>query len=195
VLWECLAGVRCYDSTDDIDLVRRVPQARVRSFDEVGVEVPPSLEAIVRRGLEADPARRFPTAGAMAQALERYHRRAHPDFSPEYLAALLNGTVPSTQITTNPGPQAERTEAAFQMPPPRGERPRAPAAPRRESPRSSGREAPRESHREETRRADDVIAELATERPKPVLPKLAEDDEEEETTARERRVKGPPKSR
>lgn len=193
VLWECLAGVRCYESDDEIDLIRQVLKGRIRSFEEVGARVPSSLAAIVQRGLEADPARRYPSAGAMAQALEKYHRRAHPDFGPEYLAALLNGTVPATQITSSALAPSERTEAAISMDSLKPSRSRSAETSRQAPPRRPTGEVPSAAARGVTRRADDVMAELATERP---LPRLGSpEDDEDEPTALERRPKNVPPRR
>lgn len=98
VLWECLAGMRCYDSPDELRVLRNVQAGRVRSFHEVGINVPGSLEAIVMQALAREPEQRFQSAGEMAEALERYHRKVHPNFTPEYLGAALSGTVPGASL-------------------------------------------------------------------------------------------------
>jgi eukaryotic-like serine/threonine-protein kinase len=72
VLWEMLASVRLFGGRRSVaETLRRVQKGEVPSLRDVSTRyVPPRLEAIVRRGLERDPARRFKSAKAMADALE-----------------------------------------------------------------------------------------------------------------------------
>jgi serine/threonine protein kinase len=73
VLWEMLASSRLFGGADNsvADTLRKVQRGDVPALAAVSSRyVPPRLEAIVRRGLEQDPARRFNSAKAMADALE-----------------------------------------------------------------------------------------------------------------------------
>ncbi len=72
VLWESLAGQRLFDGANDFQVAEQIIHR--------GVQQPPSyfnsqvsaaLDAVVMRGLQADPARRYATALDMADALEQ----------------------------------------------------------------------------------------------------------------------------
>lgn len=73
VLWEMLASSRLFGSADSspADTVRKVLKGDVPALAAVSHRyVPAPLEAIVRRGLDPDPACRFTSAKALANALE-----------------------------------------------------------------------------------------------------------------------------
>jgi serine/threonine-protein kinase len=73
VLWEMLASSRLFGGAGNsvANTLRKVQKGEVPWLAAVSRRyVPPLLEAIVRRGLEPDPARRFKSAKAMADALE-----------------------------------------------------------------------------------------------------------------------------
>jgi eukaryotic-like serine/threonine-protein kinase len=71
VLWEALAGRRFHEGAKDIEIVTRVVKGDFISPSAIRSEIPPELEAVVMKGLEVDPAARWPDARAMALALER----------------------------------------------------------------------------------------------------------------------------
>lgn len=68
VLWEMLAGKPLFDVPEKSQLPFLVVSGAVRALPS---EVPEALSAIVMRGLEKDPAKRFATALEMAEALEK----------------------------------------------------------------------------------------------------------------------------
>jgi serine/threonine protein kinase len=70
VLWELLAQQRLMTGESAAATLLRLLQQPIPSVTTVRPDVPPALEAIVARALEKDPARRFPTALAMRDALE-----------------------------------------------------------------------------------------------------------------------------
>jgi len=78
VLWEALAGKRLFEGDDDGDVVGRVLHEPIPSPRTYAPMVTPELEAIVLRGLERDPSRRFATAREMALAIEGRVTRATP---------------------------------------------------------------------------------------------------------------------
>lgn len=78
VLWEMLTGRRLFDNADKSQIAFLVGAGAVRSARSVEPEVPEDLDAIVMRGLDLEPARRFATARAMATALEASGRVATP---------------------------------------------------------------------------------------------------------------------
>ncbi|HZO16115.1 MAG TPA: protein kinase [Polyangiaceae bacterium] len=64
VAWELLAGRRLFDGASDAEVYARVVQHQIPALPDSHVE------AIVRRGLSAEPAERFESARAMALALQ-----------------------------------------------------------------------------------------------------------------------------
>ncbi len=71
VLWEGLAGARLFRANDDGETIGKVLAGVVDPPSVLVPDVHPALEAIVMRGLERDPRRRWPTAREMALAIER----------------------------------------------------------------------------------------------------------------------------
>ncbi len=69
VLWEALAGRRLYAGDDPLALMGQVLTHEIEPPGRFAA-VPPSLDAIVMRGLALEPDERFTTALAMALALE-----------------------------------------------------------------------------------------------------------------------------
>ncbi len=70
VLWEMLTGRRLYEAMEKAQIAFLVMNGAARSPRTVEPEVPEDLADLVMRGLERDPERRFPTARAMAEAIE-----------------------------------------------------------------------------------------------------------------------------
>ncbi|HVH48165.1 MAG TPA: serine/threonine-protein kinase [Labilithrix sp.] len=70
VLWESLAGRRFHDGAKDVEIVSRVAQGGFRPPSAFRSDIGPDLDAIVMRGLEVDPERRYQTAREMALDLE-----------------------------------------------------------------------------------------------------------------------------
>src|ERR1019366_3606819 len=70
VLWEMLAGERLFAGDNEANVLERVLFADVAPPGDRARGVPPSLDAVVLRGLARDPAQRFPTAREMARAIE-----------------------------------------------------------------------------------------------------------------------------
>jgi eukaryotic-like serine/threonine-protein kinase len=68
VLWEALTGTHLFDAED----VRLTSSSRpkVRPPSEISPNVPSTLDQVVLQALSVDPAARFPTADAMARAIE-----------------------------------------------------------------------------------------------------------------------------
>lgn len=102
VLYRALAGCPPFEGPDALSLAMQHQTAPVPRMAELTprVAVPPALELVVRRALQKDPADRWPDAGALADALERWlsevdrldgggggRRRAWPR-APWQLAAL-----------------------------------------------------------------------------------------------------------
>ncbi len=69
VLWEMLACRRLFKGQDEIDTFRLVQKAAIPALDDVRQDVPPALEAALRKGLAADPQARPADAQAFYEAL------------------------------------------------------------------------------------------------------------------------------
>lgn len=89
VLWECLAGEMHYTAENDMALLWKAGEAKIRPLTEAGVSVSPELEAILSRALQKEPEARFPSCGDFARALTAYDRRTYPAHDPGALAALV----------------------------------------------------------------------------------------------------------
>jgi serine/threonine-protein kinase len=70
VLWELLAGQQLFRGSNDAAVVARVLEGVVPPPSKLVPALPPELDAVVLRGLEREPDRRFESAEAMAEALE-----------------------------------------------------------------------------------------------------------------------------
>jgi serine/threonine-protein kinase len=76
VLYRLLTGTLPFDGDSIVEIFARVVNAPVRPLFEVQRSIDPHLDAIVRRCLEKDPALRFPSIAALADALTRYRAGA-----------------------------------------------------------------------------------------------------------------------
>jgi serine/threonine-protein kinase len=71
VLWETLTGGRLFDGENDSVVLARVLEGAVPPPSTFAAGLPQALDAVVLRGLDRDPSRRYPTARDMALALQR----------------------------------------------------------------------------------------------------------------------------
>ncbi|MBN1654226.1 MAG: serine/threonine protein kinase [Deltaproteobacteria bacterium] len=72
VLYELLSGQHPFLGSNDGETVERIGQGRFASLSEVAYSVPAGLAVVVERLLERDPDRRFESAQALAEALDRF---------------------------------------------------------------------------------------------------------------------------
>ena len=70
MLWETLTGKRLFQGDSEAEAMRKVLDGRVQPPSALAPDVAPVLDAIVLRGLDLDPSKRFQTAGEMALAIE-----------------------------------------------------------------------------------------------------------------------------
>ena len=61
-----------FDSTDQLELIERIKSQEPRKPRSVDARIPRDLETIVLKAIDKDPARRYPTAAAMAEDLQRF---------------------------------------------------------------------------------------------------------------------------
>ncbi len=70
VLWELLTGEPLFRATNDAAIIARVLEGVIAPPSRLVEHISPELDAVVKRGLARNPDDRFPTAEAMAEALE-----------------------------------------------------------------------------------------------------------------------------
>jgi serine/threonine-protein kinase len=70
IAWEVLVGRRLFDGDSDQAVAARILHAPIDPPSAFAEDVPPALDAIIMRGLDRDPTKRFQTAREMALAIE-----------------------------------------------------------------------------------------------------------------------------
>lgn len=88
VLWEMLAGRRLHEGSKDVDIVTRVVKGNFQAPSDFNEALGPELDAIVMRGLETDPNKRFQSARELALELERKVGQASPTDVSEWVERL-----------------------------------------------------------------------------------------------------------
>jgi serine/threonine-protein kinase len=101
-LWEMLTGRRLFDEKDPSGLVLQVLTGPIAPPSTLAEGVPAALDAIVMRGLDRERTRRFPTASAMARALEDAVVPASPRAVAEWLESRAHDDLTrSAQAVTS----------------------------------------------------------------------------------------------
>ena len=93
VLWEMLTGRRLFEGTSKEQLAFLVLSGAVRSPRVVDPSISEELDDIVMRGLESSPEKRFPSARAMAEALEPCGRIATPREVADWVATVASAPL------------------------------------------------------------------------------------------------------
>lgn len=104
VLYELIAGRPPFDGPVPLDVVLKHLQEPPPPLAPLRPDVPPEVEAVVRRALAKSPAERFATAGELARALEA----AWPERQPQ------NGAQPDVHSLPTTVWQASRPSGAAQ---------------------------------------------------------------------------------
>jgi serine/threonine protein kinase len=71
VLYELTTGARCFHGKTDFERMVAVVRGEYLPPSDLVADYPPELERVIRTAMAADPEQRYPTAGAMIDALER----------------------------------------------------------------------------------------------------------------------------
>jgi hypothetical protein len=69
-LYEALSGKTPFDGENQFDIMQQQVSKPLPSFASQGVEVPASLERVLKTALEKDPQKRFPDAKSFREAIE-----------------------------------------------------------------------------------------------------------------------------
>lgn len=88
VFWETLCGTKLFRAANEAAVVQAVQYQPIPFPSDVNGAVPPALDAAIMRGLDRDPARRFATAGEMADAIEHAIPLASARFVGEWVRSL-----------------------------------------------------------------------------------------------------------
>jgi len=113
VLFEMLTGELPFRSGSQAEMLAQRLAGRPRDLSDTGVRAPRWLEKVVRRLLERSPARRYPSAAAVAADLDRA-RAPRPKVRLRLAAAIAAGVVAialafwtASRPRTGPGPRPE----------------------------------------------------------------------------------------
>jgi len=114
VLWELLTARRLFAGDTDAETLERVVRCELPSLAEARSDLPPDLEAIVRRALAREPADRYATADEMLADLRRCQlallgaedprkqlaaiMHQHFDEQAKYRSAALRGSRPHMHL-------------------------------------------------------------------------------------------------
>jgi serine/threonine protein kinase len=123
ILWEAIAGKRLFSGDNDAMLLREVLQGRVDPPSLYAHDVPRELDALILRGLAAEPSGRFATAREMARELERIVPVASASIIGEWVDSLKHASLlerasrvetveqSSSSLTEQPLPRPRRAGA------------------------------------------------------------------------------------
>lgn len=93
MLFELIAGRLPFEANTDVELISARLRQRVPALAELGAQVPPALEAVLRRALAPAPNQRYATAAEFADALSAIAHAAPPAAPPRPGRAAFNGAV------------------------------------------------------------------------------------------------------
>lgn len=82
VLWELLTGQRLFAADNPMAVIYKVINDRIQPPSLVANGLDPALDAVVMKALEKDPARRYPGAAAMRDAIRAYLAPAEDSAEP-----------------------------------------------------------------------------------------------------------------
>jgi serine/threonine protein kinase len=87
MLHELLAGRHLFDAPTELEVLQLIQQAEIPDPRQVTPGIPDRVAEIALRGLKKDPVERYPTAAAMAYALDEVVHEHH--LSPEEVRGLM----------------------------------------------------------------------------------------------------------
>jgi serine/threonine-protein kinase len=113
VLWEALTGKRLFYAENEASVLARVLCAEVPAPTAIVPELPRSLDRVVLRGLDRDPAKRYATAREMAADLDACSAAALPAEIGEWVQATA-----TDELRQRAAHIAEVERSASEVPPP-----------------------------------------------------------------------------
>jgi serine/threonine protein kinase len=121
VLAEMLILRPLFSGGKELDVLLRIRDADVSVVDRAGPRVPDDVRSVLFRALSRDPALRWASAGAFADALEEIVRRRRLQVGPSRLASCvekLGLVVPDPELSDVETGDVEKQEAADASPDP-----------------------------------------------------------------------------
>src|SRR6185369_10436488 len=97
VLYQLLSGENPFKGKDVAEIVRRVISEKLPLIHPRRKDVSPELDAVLQKALAKDPAARYPTAAAFADALRAVRERREEEFATELADEVwndFNGDMP-----------------------------------------------------------------------------------------------------
>jgi serine/threonine protein kinase len=112
VLAEMLVLRPLFSGGKELDILIRIRDADLSAIDRAGARVPEDVRAVLFRALSRDPALRWPSAAAFADALEEIGRRRRLQIGPSRLGSLIErlGLVVADDMETDE-PTADSAES------------------------------------------------------------------------------------
>ncbi len=126
-LYEGLTGKPAFRRASDLDTMRAIVHEPVPSARLVRSDVPPRLDAILRRALAKDPTQRFQTAGELYIALERFLAEQGEFVHAMHIGAAIEKLMPDAAAAGPFAPSSSASGRALSLPE-SGSRPTAEAA-------------------------------------------------------------------
>ncbi|MGH7270894.1 MAG: serine/threonine protein kinase, partial [Polyangiaceae bacterium] len=111
VLAEMLILRPLFSGGKELDVLIRIRDADVSAIDRVGPRVPNDLRAVLFRALSREPALRWPSAGAFAEALEDIVRRRRLKVTPSCLAIA----VEKLALVSDPNAEEETLDTGSKL--------------------------------------------------------------------------------
>ncbi len=102
LLYELLTAARPFEAESDRDLIAAVLNSQPRPARERNPAVPEAMEEIAMRALAREPDARFPTADAMATALDEYLRETGETITDAHIGSFLTDLFGAEAAYTNP---------------------------------------------------------------------------------------------
>ncbi len=103
VLWEALTQVRLFDGRTDLDVFKKIRACHVPALSDYRTDVPANVEAVLRRGLLADPALRYASANDFAFAFATLLAQYSPHDANTALAGAVNEARARVAARHSPG--------------------------------------------------------------------------------------------
>lgn len=144
LLYEMLTGRNPFARARETDTISAIREGRYDPLRVVRPDLPVELEVIIARALEVDPARRYPSATEMKEALSRFYHRSGFQLSHQALADFVRRLFEPAPVPEEAAAGFGEAQTVIRKPgeePPRP-RPQAPAALAEEPPRRSPRPEP-----------------------------------------------------
>jgi eukaryotic-like serine/threonine-protein kinase len=105
VVWECLTQTRLFDGRSDLEVFKKIRACVIPPLSDYRDDIPADVEEVLRRGLEADPSKRFASANDFAFAFSSLLAKQSVDADSALVAAIhdaqarLKGSQHPDQLT------------------------------------------------------------------------------------------------